>query len=210
MPGPRLDEAASYPEVDDQCRKHEKMSAEVHILRVQERITDDDAFTSIAPDTYDAALDALAPHEVEETAGELHRRIAAALRDIGERGADKGGRHSPRAKVAGLAVMTELSALVLGAAAAGSAAQLPRLDVHPTTVAAVMYAAPTIQALLVRLEQDRRLVASLARTLEARLDEECESPWGAMTLRRLVTSVAVVHPARVALELDTVAGEADV
>jgi hypothetical protein len=209
MSGPRLDEVAAHPEVDDQRREDEKMSAEAHVRSVQERITVDDASTSITPDTYDAALDALAPHEVEETAGELHRRIAAALRDIGERRADRGGRNSPRAKVASLAVMTELAAATLGAAAAGSSAQLPRLDVHPSMVAAVMYAAPTIQALLLRLEQDRRLVASLARTLESRLDEECASPWSEMTLRRLVTSVTVVHPARIAMELDTVAGEAD-
>jgi hypothetical protein len=81
---------------------------------------------------------------------------------------------------------------------------------HPSTVAATVYAAPTIQALLARLDQDRRLLASLARTLEPRFEEACDSPWGRMTLRRLVIELAIAHPARLALELERIADAADV
>jgi hypothetical protein len=147
---------------------------------------------------------------VEEAAGELHRRIAAALRDIGERRADRGGRESPRARVAALAVATELGAVTLGAVAAASTAVLPRLELHPSTVAATVYAAPTIQGLLGRLEQDRRLLTSLGRTLEERLDEECDSPWGRLRLRRLLVELSIAQPARVALELEAIADQADV
>jgi hypothetical protein len=185
------------------------MSAEAHARSVQECITADDAFTSGVPDTFGATLDGLTLVEVEEAAGELHRRIAATLREIGERRADRGGRDSPRAKVASLAVSTELAALILGALTAGSEARVPRLDVHPSMVAGVMYAAPTIQALLARLEQDRRLVASLARTLVARLDEECESPWGRLTVHRILTGVSIERPARLAMELEAIADQAD-
>ena len=210
MARPGFDEVATYPEVDDQRGEDEKMSAEAHTLSVQERITTDDAYSASAPDTFGAALETLTLTELEEAAGELHRRIAAALRDIGERRADKGGRNSPRARVSSLAVASELASLVLGAAAAGADARLPRLEVHPSMVAALMYAATTIPALLARLEQDRRLLASLARTLEPQLDEECETPWGRLTMRKLVTAVSIVQPARVAMELDAVTGEADV
>jgi hypothetical protein len=186
------------------------MSAEAHTRSVQECITADDAFPANESERFGAALGALSLAEVEETAGELHRRIATTLREIGERRADKGGRNGPRANVGGLAVALELTAVTLGALAAGREARVPRLDVHPSMVAGIMYAAPTIPALLARLEQDRRLVASVARTLEARLDEECESPWGRLTIRRLVADVSIVHPARLAMELEAVADEADV
>lgn len=209
MASPRLDEVAADPEVDEQRCEHEKMSAETRAGSVQECITPDDVLASDAQDTFGAALDALTLAEVEEAAGELHRRVAAALRDIGERRADKGGRNSPRARVASLAIATELGAFVLGGFASGSRMEVPRLELQPSTVAAVVYAAPTIQALLGRLEQDRRLLASLARTLESRLDEECGSPWGRLTARRLVSHLSIVLPARVALELEEVAGEAD-
>ena len=210
MAGPCLDEVTADPEVDDQRREHEKMSTEAHALSVQEHMTADDIRASDEQDAYGAALDALTLGEVEEAGGELHRRIAAALRDIGERRADRGGPRSPRAQVAGLAVATELAGLTLGAIAAGVQVGLPRLDSHPSTVAAVMYAAPTIQALLTRLEQDRRFLASLGRTLGPRLDEECESPWGRLRVRRLVTEISIVQPARVALALEEAAGEAAV
>ncbi len=87
---------------------------------------------------------------------------------------------------------------------------LPRLELHPSTVAATVYAAPTIQGLLARLEQDRRLLASLARTLEERLDEEFDSPWGRLRLRRLLVELSIAQPARVALELEGIADQADV
>lgn len=186
------------------------MSAQTHQCSVQECITDDDAFPSSGTDSFGAALEALTLAEIEETAGELHRRIAATLREIGERRADKGGRNGPRAKVASLAVATEIAGITLGALAAGREAHVPRLDIHPSTVAAVMYATPTIPALLARLDQNRRLVASLARTLESRLDEECESPWGRLSIRRLVADVSIVHPARLAMELEAVADEREV
>lgn len=205
---PCFDEIAANPEVDDQRGEHEKMSAEAHSFSVQESITRDDAFN--AEVDIASALDSLTLVEVEEAAGELHRRIGAALRDIGERRADRGGRESPRARVAALAVATEAGALTLGAVAAGSVVHLPRLDAHPTTVAAAVYAAPTIQALLARLDQDRRLLASLARALEPRFDEECDSPWGHMSLHRLVVELAIVRPARLALELERLADEAEV
>ena len=65
-----------------------------------------------------------------------------------------------------------------------------------------MYAAPTISALLARLEQDRRLVASTARMLESRLDEQHATPWGTLTLRDVVTEVTLTEPARSAQELE--------
>jgi hypothetical protein len=73
-----------------------------------------------------------------------------------------------------------------------------------------MYAAPTVQSLLSRLEQDRRLLASIARYQEARLDEEHETPWGRVRLRQVVSAVAIVHAARCAVTLEQVAGEAEV
>lgn len=178
--------------------------------RVQEPVTADDVSAQPDPDTFSAALSSLSLTDVEETAGELHRRIAESLRELGERRADRGGRTSPRARVASLVLGTELAGIVLAGAAAGTTIELPRLDAHPSAIAAVMYAAPTLAALLARLDQDRRLLASLARTLESRLDEEHGSPWGPMPMRRLVTEVSIVHPARVAVDLDTLAGEADV
>lgn len=186
------------------------MSTEPHARSLQERATPDDASPLPGPDTFSAALDGLGLAEIEEAAGELHRRIAEALRDLGERRADRGGRESPRARVASLVVSTELASIVLASVAAASDAVLPRLEVHPAAIAAVMYAAPTLPALLGRLEQDRRLLASLARALEPRLDEETASPWGRMPLRRLVTEMSIVRPAKVAMDLDALAGQAEV
>lgn len=186
------------------------MSTEPHARSLQESATPDDAPSARDPDTFSAALDVLGLAEIEEAAGELHRRIAEALRELGERRADRGGRDSPRARVASLVVSTELASAVLAAAAAASEVALPRLDVHPTAIAAVMYAAPTLPALLGRLEQDRRLLASLARAVEPRLNEEAGSPWGPIPLRRLVTEMSIVRPARLAMDLDALAGQADV
>src|SRR5712691_11624445 len=53
------------------------------IATVQEPATPDD-------DTFDAALETLGLTEIEEATGELHRRIASALRALGERRADRG------------------------------------------------------------------------------------------------------------------------
>ena len=65
-----------------------------------------------------------------------------------------------------------------------------------------MYAAATIPALLTRLEQDRRLLASLARHLESRLDEEHTTPWGHVPLRRLIGEAAVGEAAGCAQALE--------
>ena len=158
--------------------------------------------------TQDDALQSLALPELEEASGELHRRIAVALRRIGGRCAgdidalnDADGRN-PRRRAASLAAAAELAAATLGAIAAGAAPPGERIDRHPATVAAVMYAAPTVAALLGRLEQDRRLLASLARALESRLDEEHETPWGRISLRRLVAEVALVEAAACARALE--------
>ncbi|MGE0226965.1 MAG: hypothetical protein AB7I38_12715 [Dehalococcoidia bacterium] len=186
------------------------MFPEAHTPSLQERYTVDDPAPFPEGDTFSAALDGLSLAEIEEAAGELHRRIAEALRDLGERRSDRGGRDSPRARVASLAVRTEIAAVVLAGAAAASEVTVPRLEVHPSAIAAVMYAAPTLPALLGRLEQDRRLLASLARAIESRLDEEWTSPWGRMSLRHLVTDVAIVRPAKVAMDLDILAGQAEV
>ncbi len=156
------------------------------------------------------SLDALTLAEIEEAAGELHRRVAAALRAIGEARADSPDENglAPRREVASLAATLELAGLVLAAVVAGGSAEVPRIDRHPALVAAVMYAAPSIPALLGRLDQDRRLVASVARTLESRLDEEHETPWGHVELRRLLVDVLLGAGARCAMALEDRAGEA--
>lgn len=67
-----------------------------------------------------------------------------------------------------------------------------------------MYAAPMLNALLARLEQDRRLLASLARTLESRLDEPHDTAWGRLPLRALVVLVALEEPARCAQAVEVI------
>ena len=161
---------------------------------------------------HDPALDALTLAEVEEAAGELHRRIAASLRAIGEPRADTPDAVgvTPRREVASLAATLELAGTVLGAVASGAPAAMPRIDRHPALVTAVMYAAPSVASLLGRVEQDRRLVASLARTLESRLDEEHETPWGERRLRRVLVEVLLGEGARCAMALEARLGEAQV
>jgi hypothetical protein len=68
-----------------------------------------------------------------------------------------------------------------------------------------MYAAPTLPALTSLLEQDRRRVASLARTLEAHLDETHATPFGPISLRGLLVAVCVAEPARCVLLLERLA-----
>jgi hypothetical protein len=159
----------------------------------------------VNPGRIDAALLALSLDEIEETGGELHRRVASALRMLGEGRADraKRGERSARWQVAALAASTELAATTLGATLSGQAqAALPPLDEQAGTIAAMVYAAPSIPALLARLEQDRRLLTSLARALEAQFDDEYVTFRGAMTLRELVTAVTILDPARYALALE--------
>lgn len=161
---------------------------------------------------HDPALDALTLAEIEEAAGELHRRIAASLRAIGEPRADTPDADglTPRREVASLAATLELAGVVLGAVASGATATMQRIDRHPALVAAVMYAAPSVSSLLGRVEQDRRLIASLARTLESRLDEEHETPWGLVPLRRVLLEVLLGESARCAMALEARLGQAQV
>lgn len=161
---------------------------------------------------HDPAMDALTLPEIEEAAGELHRRIATSLRAIGEPRADTPDAHgiTPRREVASLAATLELAGLVLGAVASGAPAAMPRIDRHPALVAAVMYAAPSVSSLLGRVEQDRRLVASLARTLESRLGEEHDTPWGPVRLRRVLVEVLLGESARCAMALEARLGEAPI
>ncbi len=137
----------------------------------------------------------------------MHRRIGIALRALGEGRADQTDAtdiraRSPRWHVASLIAGTELAAATFGALAAGGGAPTTRTDQHSTTVAAIMYAAPTIPALLGRLEQDRRLFTSFARTLASRLEDDAITAWGLLPLRQLLTTVTVVEPARCALMLE--------
>lgn len=156
----------------------------------------------------DNPLLALSLDEVEEAGGEIHRRLATAFRLLGEEHADRAepGERSARWHVASLLAMTELAAHTLGVVAAGAgSAQGPRLDRHAATIAAVMYAAPTLPALTSLLEQDRRRIASLARTLEAHLDETHATPFGPTSLRGLLVAVCVAEPARCVLLLERLA-----
>ncbi len=155
-----------------------------------------------------AALEQLSLEELEEAAGELQRRLGVALRRIGERDADRGGvaAPAPRRQVADLVTQCEVVAIALGAIAAGLTPG-PRLTAgHPTLPAAIAYGAPNLPALLTRLEQDRRVLTSLARQLESRLDSRLMFGTGETSPRRLLIEVLIEQPARMALELELVAG----
>ena len=150
------------------------------------------------------ALDTLSLAELEEAAGELHRRIGVALRRAGEAKADDRdaeGR-SPRRRVSAYAGLLELAAATFASIAARMTPPVERYDQHSAAVVAIMYATPTIPALLTRLEQDRRLLASHARGLEARLDEAHATAWGEVTLRRLLLDAAIAEAAGCALALE--------
>ena len=149
-----------------------------------------------APDA--GEIDQLSLAEIEEAIGEIERRIAVALRALGERAADEpaaSGR-SPRLEVAELAAELELAALAL-AAVAGGAALPADGDRRPALAAALMYAAPTIPALLQRLDQDRRLLVSLARSAE-----EHAAPRDSGSLRRLLVERGLGAASRCAMALD--------
>ena len=167
---------------------------------------------------------ALSLPELEEAAGELVRRIAVALRALGEAGADdapagdqseRGSDGTPRLQVAQLAALLELAAASLAAAEAARPGALGSKAAPAASDAAgaaqtkalamgVMYAAPTVDSLLSRLEQDRRLLASLTRGLEPRLDERHATPLGTIELRALVAEIAIAEPARTAQALERV------
>lgn len=128
------------------------------------------------PASDDDPLRHLSTEEIEEAAGELHRRIGVVLRGLGETGADRraapdGPPQAPasaRVLVARLVVSHELAAVSLARLAEGDTGSMhgtaPRAPA--ALVAAVSYAAPTIPALLARLEQDRRLLVALGRRLD--------------------------------------------
>ena len=205
-----FDEVPADPEVDDERREYGKMPPQAHDclpqLSVQEPMPADDLSLDPQP------LDALGLEELEETVGELQRRIAVALRGLGEQRADQPNAEgvTPRRAVAALAASLELAALTLATALTGAELAAPRLDRHPALVAGLMYAAPSIPTLLLRLEQDRRLLASLARGAGERLDEEHPTPWGPRTLRRLLVEVALGANSRCAMALEQRAGQAEV
>lgn len=156
--------------------------------------------------TATSVFDQLPLEQLEEASGELHRRAGAALRQIGElRAEDADGEGvSPRARVAALVVSSELAAAALSAIAAGTEAPRGRIDLDRTVVAALMYGAPSLDGLLGRLEQNRRMLASLARHLEPRLDELVDCAWGELSLRQVMIEHAISEPARCAQALDKV------
>jgi hypothetical protein len=78
------------------------------------------------------------------------------------------------------------------------------VDLDRTVVAALMHGAPSLNGPLGRLEQNRRMLASLARHLEPRLDELVDSAWGELSMRQVVIEHAISEPARCAPALDTV------
>ena len=76
-----------------------------------------------------------------------------------------------------MAADLELAALVLAAvAAAGGEPPAEDGERRAALAAGLMYAAPTIPALLQRLDQDRRLLVSLARAAAERLGGEDADP----------------------------------
>ena len=144
-------------------------------------------------------LEQLSLTEIEEAIGEIQRRIAVALRGLGERAADEPGLagRSPRLEVAELAAQFELAALALAAVAGGDALAAEGAERLTALAAALMYAAPTIPSLLQRLDQDRRLLVSLARTAE-----EHAAPEDNASLRRLLVERGLGAAARCAMALE--------
>lgn len=160
-----------------------------------------DPASALARDEARAALLDLPLDTLEEAAGELVRRITIAMRDIGELRADDTDdeRRTPRQRVATLAALTEAAVQRLGGGIGDeSASTSPPPIPASATVAAVMYGAPTIGGLLQRLEQDRRMLTSVARQLGSRLDDLGAGP----SLRLTLTEAAIVAPAECARALE--------
>ena len=154
-----------------------------------------------APDA--GAVEQLSLPEIEEAIGEIERRIAVALRALGERAADEpdaAGR-SPRREAAELAADLELAALALAVVAEGGALPAEPGDRRTALAAGLMYAAPTIPALLQRLDQDRRLLVSLARAAAERLGRDAD-PADERALRRLLVEAGLGAAARCAMALE--------
>ena len=150
------------------------------------------------------AVEQLSLPEIEEAIGEIERRIAVALRALGERTADEpdaSGR-SPRREVAELAADLELAALALAAIAGGGEPPAEDGDRRAALAAGLMYAAPTIPALLQRLDQDRRLLVSLARAAAERLGGDDADPQDQRALRRLLVESGLGAAARCAMALE--------
>ncbi len=152
-----------------------------------------------------AQFDQLPLDALEEASGELHRRLSNALRRIGEARADADDETgvTPRWRVTALASTLELASQSLAAIGAGGPAAAGRSDLDPQTIGALMYATPDLEGLLLRVEQDRRQIASLARSMTARLGETHHTPFSFGTLRELLTEVSIVEPARCAQSLET-------
>jgi hypothetical protein len=150
------------------------------------------------------AFDELPLDTLEEAGGELHRRIAVAMHEVGDLRADEPDleRRSPRRRVAALAVLTELACSTFAATAAGVSPPSGRVERHPAAVAAVVYGAPTVNGLLQRLEQDRRMLTSHARGLEHRIDDIAGGAWPNLTLRSVLSEVAIAAPAACAQALE--------
>ena len=143
---------------------------------------------------------------IEEASGELHRRAGTSLRLIGELRADElvGGRVSARQQMAALAATTELACISFEAIIGRAAPPSARSDRHPSAISAVMYGAPSLAGLLARLEQDRRMLPSLTRSLHPRFKETVTTAWGNGTIHQLVIEFAIVEPAKIAQALEEV------
>lgn len=149
-------------------------------------------------------FETLSLDELEEASGELHRRIASALREIGEVRGDEWDIEglAPRRRVTAYVTLLELAAQTLAAITAGVAPPTARTDEHLSIIAAMVYATPTIPSLLTRLEQDRRQLVSLARGRETMLDLESNTPWGYVTTRRIIVEASIAEAARCVMALE--------
>ena len=105
-------------------------------------------------------------------------------------------------RVTALLASSELAITTLVAVAAGTPGPEHRLDAEAAARSALMYGAPSLAGLLTRLEQDRRALASLARTLDERSGEAVQTAWGELTVRETVVLHAIEEPARCAQALE--------
>ena len=155
--------------------------------------------------TSTSVFDQLPLDQIEEVAGELHRRAGTALRRIGEARADDPDieGESPRYRITSLVAASELAIATFIAAGAAAEAPRHRTDREPLALSALMYGAPTLVGLLGRLEQIRRILASRARHREPRHDEVIETAWGERSLRGVLILHAIEEPARCAQSFES-------
>ena len=163
----------------------------------------------------DAGID---PHDVDEVilgnangAGEENRNVARMAVLLAGLPLSVLGATVNRLCGSGLDALNRAAGdLALGhgevAVAGGVEGVTGRIDRHPAAIAAVMYAAPTLRGLLTRLEQDRRMLTSHARGLEARLGEPARGAWGDFTLREVLSEVVIAAPAECAHALELLLG----